>query len=223
MAQGALPHTVTVVNTSDDPDTAQQVALADLVTATSAVYSTQDKTLTVQAESSDKLLENGAPVAKLVAARLPRRGVRERHRRRAPTCWKSAPASIKVASTQGDVGGRSVAPNGLGSPALSAVASGPATAEQGAEVTLSALSSLGQITSYVWTAPANVELRGANTAIPRSRFRRSSRRARRRNLEFSLTVMTGGARDDEGERRVVAVSMPFAHHARRTGSRRATR
>ena len=60
----------------------------------------------------------------------------------------------------------SVVATGPASPALRAVASGPATAEQGARVTLSALSSLGQITSYAWTAPANVELRGANTATP---------------------------------------------------------
>jgi len=164
VADAALPETVTVVNTSDDPDTVQEVELKDLVTVTSAVYDTTAKTLTVKAESSDKLMQSDAPVATLSLPDYP--GVTFTDGTATIADLPLAPPTVKVASSQGDVGVGSVVATGPASPALSAVASGPTTAEQGSKVTLSALNSLGQITAYEWTAPAGVTLQGADTATP---------------------------------------------------------
>ena len=49
-----LPAEVTVVNTTDEPDTAKVFPLRDVVTVKSAVYDAAAKTLTVTAVSSDK-------------------------------------------------------------------------------------------------------------------------------------------------------------------------
>ena len=49
-----LPTEVTVVNTTDEPDTAKVFPLRDVVTVKSAVYDAAAKTLTVTAVSSDK-------------------------------------------------------------------------------------------------------------------------------------------------------------------------
>jgi hypothetical protein len=206
---GTLPETVTVVNTSDDPDSVQEVELKDLVTVTSAVYNTTDKSLKVTAESSDKLLESGAPVAKLSLPDYP--GVTFTDGTATIPNLPVAPPTVKVASSQGDVGVGSVVATGPSSPALSAVASGPTTAEQGSKVTLSALNSLGQITGYEWTAPADIPgltLEGADTATPSFTV---PKLAAGTNLVFTLKVTgPGGSETATVTVKVLPITAPKA-------------
>jgi hypothetical protein len=188
----ALPASVTVVNTSDTPDSTQEVPLKDLVTVPSAVYDTAAKTLKVTAQSSDKLKDgNGQPVAKLTLPDFGNAPVDPATGVATATDVPVAPATVKVASSQGDIGVGSVVATGPASPALSATATGPATAEQGSKVTLSALDSLGKIDTFAWTAPASVTLTGADTATPSFVVPRLTDGAEP-NLTFTLTV-TGPA------------------------------
>jgi hypothetical protein len=170
LTKGALPEEVTVANLTDDPDTARTVALHDLVTVTSASYDTATHELTVSAQSTDKLLDGEQkPVVKLT---LPEHGNAELVDGTVKVAnVPVAPATVKVASTSGDTGVGEVVVTGPASPSLQAVATGPATVEQGAKVTLSAASSVGQIESYSWAAPEGVDpqeiqLTGADTATP---------------------------------------------------------
>jgi hypothetical protein len=187
---GTLPESVSVVNTSDDPDSAQDVPLKDLVTVTSAVYDTAAKTLKVTAQSSDKLEENGAPVAKLTLPEFADAPLDATGTVTVPDV-PVAPPTVKVASSRGDVGVGSVVATGPASPAISATASGPATAEQGSKVTLSALNSLGQITEFAWTGPDGVTIQDANTATPSFVVPRLAEGANP-DLTFTVTVTGPG-------------------------------
>jgi K319-like protein len=105
----------------------------------------------------------------------------------------------------------SVLVDGPASPALSAVASGPASVEQGAKVTLSALSSLGQITGYEWTAPDGVDLQDANTATPSFTVPTLTPDTSTTNLVFTLKVTgPGGSETATVTVKVLPVSAPRA-------------
>jgi hypothetical protein len=218
VTKGALPDEVTVANLTDDPDTARTVALHDLVTVTSASYDTATHALTVSARSSDKLLDGERkPVVKLT---LPEHGDAELVDGTVTVAnVPVAPATVKVASTSGDTGVGEVLVTGPASPSLQAVATGPATVEQGAKVTLSAASSVGQIESYAWTAPAGVDpqaiqLTGADTATPSfvAPALADPRGGPARDLTFTVTVKGagGGTATAPVTVRVLPVAAPVA-------------
>ena len=185
-----LPAEVTVVNTTDEPDSAKVVKLRDVVTVKSAVYDAVAKTLTVTAVSSDK--KTGAtPKLNVVGFGDPEVGATG-----SVTIENVAvpPPSVKVNSAAGgsdtaevDVTGETTAPI-----ALKAVATGPATAEQGAKVTLSAEGSEGTIDSYSWTGPADVALNGPKTATPTFTVPALNPVTSTRDLVFTLTIKGAG-------------------------------
>jgi hypothetical protein len=184
-----LPAEVTVVNTTDEPDSAKVVKLRDVVTVKNAVYDAVAKTLTVTAASSDKKT-GSEPKLNVV-------GYGDRELTAGTVTIPDVavpPASVKVSSAAGgsdtaevDVTGETTAPI-----ALKAVATGPATAEQGAKVTLSAEGSEGTIDSYSWTGPADVALNGAKTATPTFTVPTLTPVTASRDLVFTLTIKGAG-------------------------------
>jgi hypothetical protein len=184
-----LPAEVTVVNTTDEPDSVKVVKLRDVVTVKNAVYDAVAKTLTVTAASSDKktgsepklnVVGYGDPALTAGTVTIPDVAV--------------APPSVKVSSAAGgsdtaevDVTGETTAPI-----TLKAVATGPATAEQGAKVTLSAEGSEGTIDSYTWTGPADIDLNGAKTATPTFTVPTLDPVTSTRDLPFTLTIKGAG-------------------------------
>ncbi|MEA2227053.1 MAG: hypothetical protein QOF04_683 [Solirubrobacteraceae bacterium] len=137
---------VKVVNQSDDPDTVQQVDLNDLVTVTGATYDTDTQKLTVKAQSSDRY-------AGQATLTLPdHKGAQLADGTVTVDDVKVAPATVKVASSEGGTGvGQVVAQGSTSAPKLEAFASGPGSAEQAQKVTLSAANATGNITGYEWT------------------------------------------------------------------------
>jgi hypothetical protein len=192
---GELPQTVTVANLSDDPDSVQQVPLQDLVTVTSAVFDTAEHTLTVQAHSSDQLRDgDGTPVTKLT---LPDYGDAALVDGQATVDLDSvepamprpvAPVTVRVKSSAGAVGVGQIVGHGPATAVVSAAAIGPATAQQGSRVTLSADGSLGTITSYRWTAPDGITLDHADTATPSFTVPQLDPVSSTKDLTFTLTV-----------------------------------
>lgn len=184
-----LPTDVTVVNTTDEPDSVKVVKLRDVVTVKSAVYDAAARTLAVTAVSSDKktgsepklnVVGYGDPELTAGTVTIPDVAV--------------APPSVKVASAAGgsdtaevDVTGEVTAPI-----TLKAVATGPATAEQGAKVTLSAEGSEGTIDSYAWTGPADIDLNGAKTSTPTFTVPALDPVTSTRDLVFTLTIKGAG-------------------------------
>jgi hypothetical protein len=101
---------------------------------------------------------------------------------------------VKVVSAAGgsdtaevDISGETTAPI-----PLTAVATGPANAEQGAKVTLSAEGSTGTIDSYSWTGPADVALNGAKSATPTFTVPALDPVTSTRDLVFTVTIKGAG-------------------------------
>jgi hypothetical protein len=181
-----LPSDVTVVNRTDEPDSVRVVKLRDVVNVKNAVYDVGAKTLKVTAESSDKKT-GSEPTLKVAGYGDPAIGADG-----TVTIENVAvpPPSVKVVSSAGgadseetDVAGGITAPI-----TLAATATGPATAEQGAKVTLSAEGSTGTIDSYSWSGPSDITLDGAKTATPSFTVPALDPVTSTRDLTFTLTI-----------------------------------
>jgi K319-like protein len=154
----APPASVTVTNTSDVPASKKTANVTDAVRITSAAYDADAQTLTVNAESSDRLSSpkltakgygdldaNGVLVVDSLAASPPDVTV---------TSGAGGSATVPVTMT-----GKGFAPT----PAVS-FAGADQQVLQGATVTLDGGGSTGPITGYHWTQTAgpNVTLTGAD-------------------------------------------------------------
>jgi hypothetical protein len=207
-----LPSEVTVVNKTDEPDTVKVVPLRDVVTVKNAVYDVGAKTLKVTAESSDK--RTGAePTLSVVGYGNPAIGADG-----AVTIPNVTvpPPSVKVVSTSGGADTAEVdASGGTTAPiTLTAVATGPATAEQAAKVTLSAEGSSGTIDSYQWTGPADIDLKQAKTATPNFTVPALDPVTSTRDLTFTLTITgVGGTSTANVTVKVNPVAPPVARIA----------
>src|SRR3954462_3492653 len=159
-ADGAPPADLSVTNTTDAPDSVDHIELAmfgDKVHILSSVYSNDNRTLTVSAQSGDDTaalkIDGFANVTPSVV-----NGV---------TTWTIPaldvpPAEVMVTSNKGGVDTDDVVITGAEDKAAGVVAliSGDAnTVQVGQTVTLDALSSTGTITGYSWSvSPAGATL-----------------------------------------------------------------
>jgi hypothetical protein len=204
---------VKVVNESDDPNTVQEVDLTDLVTVTSATYDTDAQKLTVKAQSSDKYASQGTLTlpdfkdADLKAVQLVD-GT-------ATVDAKVAPATVKVASSEGGIGvGQVVATGATSAAPLEAVATGPGSVEQGAPVTLSAANSSGNIAGYEWAyEPADggpaVDLGDTTGQTLKFTAPTLDPASSEATLTFALTVTGAGADAPTSTTRVSVVVRPL--------------
>ena len=150
---GTLPATVEVVNRSDTPQTVKSVPVTDLVTG-SATYDATAKTLHVQGRTSDKSTTAGALTVPAFNTTLDATGAGD-------IAFIAPPDSITIKSSKG--GAMTVPVEGLQGAALPPLAlvanAGPdQTVAQGVTLNLDAGNSTGNITGYVWSAPAGVAL-----------------------------------------------------------------
>jgi hypothetical protein len=160
--QTTLPEQVEVVNRGDVPQTVKRVKVTDSLTGT-ALYNADNDTLHVQAESSDKTLA------------LTELSVADYHQAMtaagaADIVTKAPPATVKVTSSHG---GSVVVPvqvqgAGIAALPLEARAGGDQSVEQGVTVELDGTASTGNIDSYKWTGPGDIELTGADS--PKASF-----------------------------------------------------
>ncbi len=170
LAATAVPASVTITNTSDNPPTVfTQDGLADLVQVRSAIY-TVDGALAVTGFTSDKLNNpvltlSGAGITP-VAMTSSGAGVATSSVAIAPGA--AVPDTVTVTSALGGVATVPVSVELSGIVPVFANAGVDQSVAAGATVSLNGSASTGPVTTYAWThdAGAAITLTGANTATP---------------------------------------------------------
>ena len=184
---GELPTEVEVVNRKDTPQTVQTVKVTDTVLGT-ALYDGDSAILHVQAESSDKA---ASPKGLTVEGFETDQGdlVTMDGAGSADIVTKAPPTTVQVTSDHGGSVMIPVAVEGAGHPPLplAAIAGGDQSVEQGTTVELSGSASTGDVDSYEWTGPADVE---PPIAIAKANEAKATVTAPRipGDYEFTLTV-----------------------------------
>jgi hypothetical protein len=161
---GAKPAAIKVTNVGDVPASTKTVPVVDAITG-SAVYNLDDKSLTINAQSSDKV---GSPT--LTASGF---GDLDASGNLVINAVTGVPAAITVTSPKDSYGGSASLPVQLEGKALAPI---PVTAFAGPDtdivggrsVTLDGTGSTGPVKTYAWTQTAGPEvtLSGADTAKP---------------------------------------------------------
>lgn len=188
---GTVPTSVTVTNESDVPASTKNIEVADEVVISRAVYDTEARQLSVAASSSTggqlsvagtgAVLTDGTAVLDMAAP----------------------PVSVTVRSDQGGSDSAPVTATGgsLSTPfAVTAVVTGPTTAQTGGQVTLDASASLNA-TDYLWHEPAGQGLGVDGATAAMVSFTAPATPGR---YEFWVTA-TGEAGSDDSDHLVVDV------------------
>ncbi len=206
-ADGAPPNDLAVSNRSDSPvtvDHVDQAMFGDRVHVTSAVYSNDDRSLTVSAQSGDDsatLKLDGHPAASPTTSGS---GVKTWTVPNVPV----PPSDVLVTSNKGGVGTGDVVITGAEDPSAQVVATvtGDTTSVQvGQPVTLDATASVGTITSYAWSVSPTTNATLTGTGAGRT-FTATSPGTYR----VTLTVAGSGTGNADTTHYDVTVSDPAA-------------